>query len=142
KFIGDCIMAFFGAPEPQRDHADRAVYAALKMLKHLDKLNAANTFVEPLQIRVAISSGKAVVGDVGSAQRVDYTVLGEPVNLAARLEELCPASECMISAATYERLSQPQPFALVGQQTLKGFERPLDVYQTRRRHLTSPLVSE
>ncbi|MEM8639229.1 MAG: adenylate/guanylate cyclase domain-containing protein [Cyanobacteria bacterium P01_G01_bin.54] len=142
KFIGDCIMAFFGAPEPQQDHADRAVYAALSMLKHLDTLNAANAFAEPLQIRVAISSGKAVVGDVGSSQRVDYTVLGEPVNVAARLEDICAAGECMISAATYERLSQPQPFMLMGQRSLKGFERPLDVYQTRRCHDTTPLMSQ
>ncbi|MFW6358313.1 MAG: FHA domain-containing protein, partial [Chroococcales cyanobacterium] len=61
KFIGDCIMAFFGAPESQPDHADRAVAAAKGMLDRLDQLNAAKVWAEPLQLRIAINSGKAVV---------------------------------------------------------------------------------
>lgn len=133
KFIGDCIMAFFGAPEPQSNHADRAVTAALRMLHHLDKLNAQRAFAEPLQIRVAISSGKAVVGDVGSSQRVDYTVLGGTVNLAARIEAVCPPSECMIAAATYQQLTHQKYFTAAGHKSFKGFDRPMLVYQTHRR---------
>lgn len=140
KFIGDCIMAFFGAPEPQPDHAERAVRAALGMLKRLDQLNAASTFVEPLQLHVAISTGKAVVGDVGSSQRVDYTVLGGIVNLGARLETICPPSECIISAATYEQLQERDrgEFVRIGERQFKGFDRPQAVYQTQRRPLPPP----
>jgi len=136
KFIGDCIMAFFGAPEPQEDHADRAVRAALGMLKRLDQLNAVNTWEHPLELHVAINSGKAVVGDVGSSQRVDYTVLGATVNLAARMEGICPPCECVISGDTYHRLSKPEGFFLLGDRTFKGIDRPVPIYQTRRRKPT------
>ncbi|MDB9315657.1 adenylate/guanylate cyclase domain-containing protein [Spirulina sp. CS-785/01] len=134
KFIGDCIMAFFGAPEPQPDHADRAVKVALGMLKRLDELNRQGTWPEPLQLHIAINSGKAVVGDVGSSQRVDYTVLGGTVNVAARLEGICPPSECVISEATFKRLKKRDDFILMGERQLKGIDRPIQVYQTKRRH--------
>jgi class 3 adenylate cyclase len=136
KFIGDCIMAFFGAPDPQEDHADRAVRAALGMLKRLDQLNASGAWAEPLELHVAINSGRAVVGDVGSSQRVDYTVLGTTVNLAARMEGICPPSECVISADTYNRLTRRAGFYLLGDRNFKGIDRPVPIYQTRRRKST------
>ncbi|WP_017303041.1 adenylate/guanylate cyclase domain-containing protein [Spirulina subsalsa] len=142
KFIGDCIMAFFGAPEPQSDHADRAVAAAVGMLRHLDRLNAAKVWPEPLEIHVAINSGKAVVGDVGSHQRVDYTVLGATVNLAARLEAICPPCECVISEDTYKRLKRPQGFYLLGERTFKGIDRPIKVYQTRHRQRSQSISQQ
>ncbi|MEA5471722.1 adenylate/guanylate cyclase domain-containing protein [Spirulina sp. 06S082] len=132
KFIGDCIMAFFGAPEPQEDHADRAVMAALEMLQRLDRLNEAGIWKQPLQLHIGINSGKAVVGDVGSSQRVDYTVLGAAVNLASRLEMSCPPSECTISGATYQLLRQKEGFYLIGERNFKGINRRIPVYQTRR----------
>ncbi|MGD2181496.1 adenylate/guanylate cyclase domain-containing protein [Lusitaniella coriacea] len=133
KFIGDCIMAFFGAPEPQSDHADRAVAAAIGMLKRLDRLNEAKIWPEPLGLRIAINSGKAVVGDVGSSQRVDYTVLGATVNLAARMETICPPSECVISEATYRKLKKRGGFFLMGEYQFKGIKRPIKVMKTQRR---------
>lgn len=129
KFIGDCIMAFFGAPEPQADHADRAVAAAKAMLKRLDYLNANNFWSEPLELRIAINSGKAVVGDVGSTQRVDYTVLGTTVNLAARMEASCAPSECIISEATYNCLKKRQNFVSIGESRFKGIDRPVQLYR-------------
>lgn len=132
KFIGDCIMAFFGAPEPQDDHPERAVKAALTMLDRLDELNAAHTWLEPLQLRIAINSGKAVVGDVGSLQRVDYTVLGTTVNLAARMEAICPPRECVLSEETYNRLQNPKNFIEMGEFRFKGIERPVLIYQSQR----------
>ncbi|MEC4986322.1 MAG: adenylate/guanylate cyclase domain-containing protein [Oscillatoria sp. PMC 1068.18] len=133
KFIGDCIMAFFGAPEPQADHADRAIAAALGMLEHLDHLNAQKVWPEPLDLHIAINSGKAVVGDVGSSLRVDYTVLGGTVNLASRMEAICPPGECVISEATYRRLKQRDPFVKMGDCRFKGIDRPIRVYRTLRR---------
>ncbi|MBZ8181025.1 adenylate/guanylate cyclase domain-containing protein [Oscillatoria salina] len=133
KFIGDCIMAFFGAPEPQADHADRAIAAALGMLEHLDRLNADGVWPEPLELHIAINSGKAVVGDVGSSLRVDYTVLGGTVNLASRMEAICPPGECVISEATYRRLKNRDPFVKMGDCRFKGIDRPIRVYRTIRR---------
>lgn len=133
KFIGDCIMAFFGAPEPQANHADRAVRATMEMLDHLDSLNLKNTWNHPLQLRVAINSGKAVVGDVGSSQRVDYTVLGGAVNLASRMEAVCPPGECVVSETTYEALQDINIFTDSKMCRFKGFDKPVKVYQTQRK---------
>jgi adenylate cyclase len=141
KFIGDCIMAFFGAPEPQMDHADRAVRAAMGMLDRLDRLNANKVWPEPLQLRIAINSGRAVVGDVGSTQRVDYTVLGGTVNVAARMEGICPPSECVISEATYRRLRHREGFVLTGEHRFKGIDRPIKVFQSQRHNSSDRHVS-
>jgi adenylate cyclase len=137
KYIGDCIMAFFGAPEPQLDHADRAVAAAKGMLTRLEQLNANGFWQESLQLRVAINSGKAVVGDVGSSQRVDYTALGATINLAARMEAVCPPSECVISEVTYKMLSQRCDFQEMGHYRFKGINRLVKVYQTKMHDLGS-----
>jgi adenylate cyclase len=134
KYIGDCIMAFFGAPEPQLDHADRAAQAALGMLARLDKLNEEKLWKEPLQLRIAINSGKAVVGDVGSSQRVDYTVLGATVNLASRMESVCEPGECIISEDTYNLLTHQEHFEAVGQTSFKGIDRKIMIYQTKRHN--------
>ncbi|AFZ22650.1 family 3 adenylate cyclase [Cylindrospermum stagnale PCC 7417] len=131
KYIGDCIMAFFGAPELQIDHADRAVAAAKGMLTRLQSLNENGFWQEPLQLRIAINSGKAVVGDVGSSQRVDYTALGATINLAARMEAVCPPSECVISEVTHTMLSQSLDFQEMGDYRFKGIERLVKVYQTK-----------
>jgi adenylate cyclase len=132
KYIGDCIMAFFGAPEPQPDHADRAFAAAKGMLTRLEKLNADRVWREPLQIRVAINSGRAVIGDVGSSQRVDYTALGATINLASRMEGICPPGECVVSEATYSLLKHSQDLQVTGEHHFKGIDRPVRVYQTKR----------
>ncbi|AFY42210.1 adenylate/guanylate cyclase domain-containing protein [Nostoc sp. PCC 7107] len=130
KYIGDCIMAFFGAPEPLVDHADRATAAAKGMLTRLQHLNAKGFWEEPLQLRIAINSGKAVVGDVGSSQRVDYTALGATINLAARMEAVCPPGECVISEATYQILTDSSDFQEMGDHRFKGIDRLVKIYQT------------
>jgi adenylate cyclase len=135
KFIGDCIMAFFGAPEPQPDHADRAVAAALGMLNRLDELNANKSLGEPLQLRISINSGKAIIGDVGSSKRVDYTVLGSTINLAARMEGICLPGECVVSEATYKLLRLPQSFEPMGDFRFKGIDRVIAVYHTTRNQM-------
>ncbi|MUG95490.1 FHA domain-containing protein [Scytonema sp. UIC 10036] len=131
KYIGDCIMAFFGAPELQPDHANRAVASAMRMLTRLEKLNTQNFWEEPLQLRIAINSGRAVVGDVGSSQRVEYTALGGTINLAARMEGVCPPGECTISEATYSLLSDTSYFHEMGDYRFKGINRLVKVYQTK-----------
>jgi len=133
KFIGDCIMAFFGAPESQSDHADRAVKVAKAMLERLEQLNEDHILSHPLQLRIAINSGKAVVGDVGSSQRVDYTVLGGTVNLASRLEAVCRPGACVISEETYKRLQNQNQTAFypIGKSKFKGIDREITIYSSR-----------
>jgi adenylate cyclase len=129
KYIGDCIMAFFGAPEPQSDHADRAVTAAKGMLTRLERLNRDRVLREPLQLRIAVNSGKAVIGDVGSSQRVDYTALGATINLASRLEGVCPPDACVVSEVTYTMLAEKQGWEEMGDYRFKGIDRPIRVYK-------------
>jgi adenylate cyclase len=135
KFIGDCIMAFFGAPEPQEDHAERALNVAKAMLERLANLNNDQVLSEPLQLRIAINSGKAIVGDVGSSQRVDYTVLGTTINLASRIQSVCLPGRCAISENTYNLLLPSQRLLLddIGEHRFKGIERPVRIYQTVKR---------
>lgn len=132
KFIGDCIMAFWGAPEPQADHADRALIVAKRMLSRLAHLNACGAFYKPLQLRIAINSGKALVGDVGSSQRVDYTVLGTTINLASRMQHICPPGEFVVSEATFARLTQKQGFLGMKQYHFKGIDQPVGIYHPIR----------
>lgn len=94
KYIGDCIMAFWNAPLDDPDHALRAVEAAREMVAAVDKLNAdleresleRGEPVLPMRVGIGVNTGACVVGNMGSAQRFDYSALGDPVNLASRLE--------------------------------------------------------
>jgi len=130
KFIGDCIMAFFGAPETQLDHAERAFRAGKGMLARLATMNINKVLSHPLELRIAINSGKAVVGDVGSTLRVDYTVLGPTINLASRMESICPPGKLIVSDITYKMLQPSQRLELeeMGEYRFKGIDKPIPIH--------------
>jgi adenylate cyclase len=88
KYVGDEIMAVFGAPLDLPDHAERAVAAGLAMIAELEQFNAERAPAAPLRMGVGIATGTVIAGNVGSSERLNYTVLGDVVNLAARLEAL------------------------------------------------------
>jgi adenylate cyclase len=119
KFIGDAILAVFGAPVEQADHARRAVRAAQAMRRSVAKLNAAGGG-RPLRVRYAINSGVAIAGDVGSARRREYTVLGDVVNTAARLEALAEPDQIIVSRATYDRITPPIAATPLGEVAIRG----------------------
>ena len=110
KYMGDCIMAFWNAPIEQNDHADRAVRSAVSMYSSLLDLNQQlieeGLIDQPMRIGVGIGTGDVVVGNMGSEQRFDYTVLGDTVNMASRLEGLTKqlAVTALISQTTFDLL--------------------------------------
>jgi len=134
KFIGDAVMAFFGAPIPQEDHADRAILAGLMMMARVEIWNEerAKEGLPPVRIRVGINSGPAVVGNVGTEKRVDYTVLGSSVNIASRLESgVAKPGQLVISQHTLDRVVGSFDTEPLGEFALKGLQQKMPVYQIK-----------
>jgi adenylate cyclase len=137
KFIGDAVMAFFGAPIPQEDHADRAIMAGLMMMERVDIWNAEREKegLPVVRIRVGINSGPAVVGNVGTEKRVDYTVLGSSVNIASRLESgVAKPGQLVISQNTLERVVGSFEIESLGEFALKGLQQKMPVFQVKSAH--------
>ena len=134
KFIGDCLMAVFGAPIATPDHPRRAVAAALDMREALDRLNEPLPEDERVQFRVGLHSGRVVAGDIGSVRRSDYTVLGATVNVAARLEAgVAKPGQIVISDTTHEAVKGLFETRLVGEHQLKGISRDVCCYEVLGR---------
>jgi len=135
KFIGDCVMAFFGAPVAQADHALRATRAAVEIQEGLDAWNAdlASRGLRGFAARVALNSGPVVVGDIGSARRVDYTVLGNTVNVAARLEAyVARPGDVVLGPETHRLLAGAIPTEPLGEFQLKGLQQKITAYRVAR----------
>ena len=131
KFIGDAVMAFFGAPLPQDDHADRAVLTGLMLQRMVNEWNVerAKTNLPPVMVRVGINSGLAVVGNVGTEKRVDYTVLGTSVNIASRLESgVAKPGQVVISQNTLDRVMGSFETEALGEFALKGLQQKMPVF--------------
>src|SRR5438270_10679690 len=131
KFIGDAVMAFFGAPLPQDDHADRAVLTGLMLQRMVNEWNVerAKTNLPEVKVRVGINSGLAVVGNVGTEKRVDYTVLGSSVNIASRLESgVAKPGQVVISQNTMDRIIGSFETESLGAFALKGLQQKMPVF--------------
>jgi adenylate cyclase len=131
KFIGDAVMAFFGAPIAQDDHADRAVLAGIMLQRLVGEWNAERIRqgLPEVRIRVGINSGPAVVGNVGTEKRVDYTVLGSSVNIASRLESgVAKPGQLVISQNTLDRIIGSFETEPLGEFALKGLQQKMPVY--------------
>ena len=135
KFIGDGVMAIFGAPVPLPDHAERACRAALGMVRELKTLQAKWVAEgrEPFRIGIGINTGDMMVGNLGSEQLFDYTVAGDGVNVGARVESLnkeYQTETCIIiSETTYLAARDALDVRRLGEATVKGKTRPIVVYE-------------
>ena len=128
KFIGDCVMAFFGAPMPQEDHAIRAVEAAVAIQTALAEERRSETD-SPRSARIGINTGPLVVGEIGTARRADYTVLGNSVNVARRLQETVAApDEIALGASTAHRIAGAFATEPAGVCELKGLSAPVEAF--------------
>jgi len=130
KFIGDAILVVFGAPLHQADHAERAVNTARAMQEAVAELNRQQVAPRPLQIRIAVHSGVAIVGDVGSPERLEYTVVGDVVNTAARLQsEVATPGATVVSRATLDRIATPLAVELIGLTKVRGRAAAVEAFR-------------
>lgn len=132
RFMGDAIMAFWGAPLDDDDQAWRAVASAMAMQKGMVQLRAefAREGLPPLRMRVGVHSGSAIVGNLGSAKRFDYTAIGDDVNIAARLEGINKqyATEILVSGDTVRQIGPRIRFRMIDKVIVAGKTRAIDVF--------------
>jgi class 3 adenylate cyclase len=133
KYIGDAIMAFWGAPNEVPNHAKAACYSVLECLNLVSSINLdlARRGYPPFKTRFGIHSGSAIVGNIGHTERLSYTAIGDNVNLASRIESINKAygTEVLISEATYNEVKDEFVARAVDQVILKGKTQPLKIYQ-------------
>ena len=134
KFIGDAVLVFFGDPETEGDRSDalRCARMALRMrdrMLELDKVWQENGISKSLRARMGITTGYCTVGNFGSEHRIEYTVLGSAVNLAARLETRAEAGTILIADSTWLLIKDAVDVTPMGEITPKGFARPVGTYR-------------
>ncbi|MFN3980563.1 MAG: adenylate/guanylate cyclase domain-containing protein [Caldilinea sp.] len=144
KIMGDGFMAIFNAPTTYVDHAQRAVLSAVAMRREIHRRNQSRT--HRLSVRIGIHTGEAIVGNIGAAVLMNYTAIGDAVNLAKRLEEACEPGQVLISADTYQRLDRTLPewksieFQSWGLRQLKGRQSSIEAFAVEDHSLESPVV--
>lgn len=139
KYIGDSVMAFWGAPEEQPDHADRAVRAARAMMRRMTSVNDARRAAGqgPIRLRIGIHTGSVLVGNIGAPGRVNYTIIGDTVNTAQRLEQFCkdvadsPDTAVAVSGETVAMLGTTFDLEALGSRILRGRQSETSIYLLR-----------
>ncbi len=129
KYIGDAIMAVFGAPMEKKGDAERAIRAALAMRKELKLLNKIFPADRQFNIRIGINTGKVVAGNVGSPKRMDYTVIGDAVNVASRLESMGGADRILIGEDTFKSVKGKFRIKKIGPKKVKGKALEVMIYE-------------
>jgi adenylate cyclase len=122
KFIGDCIMAVWGAPVAQEDHAERALAAAEDMMRFLETANEEwrEKYDIELRLGIGVNSGEAIVGNIGSDKRMEYTVIGDVVNVAARLEAIAQPNQVLVAESTRKLVGEKFLLRELGSKKLTG----------------------
>ncbi len=131
KLMGDSVMALFGAPIALGDDPLRAVRCGLLMQKAVTAFNLEQQkrSLPPLEMGIGINTGPVVAGNIGSAMRMEYTVIGDNVNVAARLQGIARPGEVLVSEATYQRVRDQVAATPMEPMILKGKQRPVGVYR-------------
>jgi class 3 adenylate cyclase len=138
KFIGDSVMAYFGAPVPHPEHAQRAVNAAVEIIETIAERNQRSRNLRlgapklaPVEIGIGVHMGNVVVGNIGSDRRTDFTAVGDAVNVAHRLEKLARPGEILVSEAIQRRVRGAVELRFEGERQLSGREEPVHVYSVK-----------
>jgi len=131
KYIGDAILSYFGAPIEIEDHPARAVAAAISVQRSIDEYNQTRQSWRPpperLDVGIGIQTGEVVVGNIGSELKMDYTAIGDAVNVASRLQKLADPGEILVTSDVAGRVGDVAHFEKLGLQQLEGREHPVDV---------------
>jgi class 3 adenylate cyclase len=146
KFIGDSVMAYFGAPVQQPDHALRAVSAAIDILDSTEERNRlarqlVDSPIPQVEVGIGIHTGVVVVGNIGSDRRTDFTAVGDAVNVAHRLEKLARPGEILVSEAVQRVVRAEQRLRFEGERQLSGREEPVHVYSVDLEHRPQPIAA-
>lgn len=133
KFIGDSTMAIYNAPLDLEEHAFNAIKTAIEMKNGAEKLSydVKERFGYDIQFGIGINSGQAVVGNIGSSLRMEYTAIGDAVNIASMLEGLAKPSQILISENTYEKVGDKIIAEFIGEIKLKGKQIGINVYEVK-----------
>jgi adenylate cyclase len=130
KYIGDGLMAVFGAPMERDDDAERAILAAKEMrVKLAAMMTKRGSPSSKFDIRIGINTGRVVAGNIGSPRRMDYTVIGDPVNIAARLESIAEPNQILIGEETYRTVKGKFEIREIGRKKVKGKSEEITVYE-------------
>jgi class 3 adenylate cyclase len=132
KFLGDGFMALFGVDSGEHNHADEALAAGRGLERKLERLNSdlARRGEEAIRIGIGINSGRVIVGSIGSPQRMEFTVIGNTVNIASRIQTLNKAvgTTLLLSRATRDALRRPISLRTLPLQAVEGIEQPLEIF--------------
>ncbi len=131
QFVGDSVMAVFGAPEPQPEHADSALRAACSMHRAQIELNGRweSAGLPAFELGVGLSTGLVAAALIGSAERAEYSLVGDAVNLAQRLQQFASRGETVLSESTYAALSHSPPAERIGPAQVKGRKEPVTAFR-------------
>lgn len=130
KYIGDGLMAVFGAPMEREDDAERAILAAKEMKSQLAvMMTEKGGHRKKFDIRIGINTGRVVAGNIGSPKRMDYTVIGDPVNTASRLESIAKPNQILIGEETYRAVKDKFKIRKIGPKKVKGKRADIMVYE-------------
>jgi class 3 adenylate cyclase len=129
KFIGDCVMALFGAPKALEGAPRKAIAAAIAMRREIEIFNEKRKLADPLGIHIGINSGEVVSGELGSAEKKDYTVMGDAVNLASRLKDAAPRGSIYVGPLTWRAARQSFRFMPLKPLGVKGKAVAVQVYE-------------
>ncbi len=137
QFIGDAVMASFGAPEPMYNHADAAFSAAMAIHRAQQEINVdwEAEGLDPFGLGIGLSTGDVAAALLGSEERLEYTIIGDTVNLSQRLQQWAEPGETVISGPTWDALSETPDADQLAPETVKGRKEPVQAYRLPKRNV-------
>jgi class 3 adenylate cyclase len=129
KFVGDCVMAVFGCPKHVPDASKKAIRAAIEMRRSLYYFNTKKKLPIPIDLHIGVNTGLVVSGLVGGLEKREFTVMGDAVNIAARLEDMSQEGQILVGEHTYKETNDEFDYKQAGVLKLEGTDRKITVYE-------------